>query len=124
VVRRSSKVQNLVSWVRIALSSPDGAVPEGRTWWLLVDLSTNRIYLRSPPNPDLNPDPDQHTIDIVSGVDDVAPKSAGESISKVMGFSGAIRGLTYNISLLARFHDRKINLNTYEAISSRWPPTL
>jgi hypothetical protein len=65
-----------------------------------------------------------HTIDIVSGVDDVAPKSAGESISKVMGFGGAIRGLTYNISLLARFHDRKINLNTYEAIASCWPPTL
>jgi hypothetical protein len=43
-----------------------------------------------------------HTEDTVSRVAGVAPKSAGEKISKVMGFGGTIRGLIHHIILLAR----------------------
>ena len=65
-----------------------------------------------------------HTIEIVSGVDDMAPKSAGESISNATGFGGAIRGLRYHIILLAGFHGSKTNLSTYEDISSCWPRAI
>ena len=48
VVKRSSRIWNPGSWVRIMLPSPDGAVPKGRTRWFRMILhATNMVCLHT-----------------------------------------------------------------------------